>query len=170
METSSSESVSLTLPTPVSGSSFSIEGKEGNWDGISSQMTTEPRQHEAEAVEEAVELFLSQWSNPDIEQWWDILEPERMAMLPPYTARSLGAALQAVSVMIMALHQSPESESGQRLTQLAAKVYGGTLRSINLALENHDECLKDSTVLAVILTAMFEVREQDHAWVVLTML
>lgn len=110
---------------------------------------------EVHIVEEAVAAFLSQWSNPNVELWWDILNPTRLTSLQPLATDSLGTALQAVSVMTVALQSQPQS---QPLMQCTAKIYGAALRSINFALQNPDECLQDNTMLAVILTALFEVR------------
>ena len=120
--------------------------------------------NEVQVVEDAVASFLAQWSSPDVEPWWDIPDPVRLASVQGFRGDSLATALQAVSLMMSALKQDPPSSS---MMTSAAKIYGAALRSINRALQDPDEWLKDSTVLAVILTALFEVsanvRSSIHA-------
>lgn len=48
--------------------------------------------------------------------------------------------------MKVALQPRPK---GQTLIQTAAKVYGASLRSINIALQNPDDCLQDNTMLDI---------------------
>lgn len=156
---SSSESSRLR-PTPVhtessTSSRSDTEQPTDLSEGATSLMQL-PLLHprEARVVEEAVTAFLSQWQNPNVELWWDIINPARMTNLKPFTGDSLATALQAVSVMMVAIKQDPPSTS---LRTTAAKIYGAALRSINQTLQDPDEWLKDNTVLAVILTALFEV-------------
>ena len=114
--------------------------------------------HENDVVAKAVNDFLSQWINPGVELWWDILHPDILTSLHPFEGECLSTALQAVSVMAVA---SRTGFQNQDLLRVAAKMYGSALRLINLALQSPVQCLQDNTILAVTLTALFESMQEN---------
>ena len=67
---------------------------------------------------------------------------------------SLGIALQAVSLMALALR--PELQHYD-MKRSAATMYGTALRAINSSLQDPKESLENNTFIAVMLTALFEV-------------
>lgn len=150
------ESSSLLRPTPVHRESSTSSRSDSDAQMDPSELLQLPllSADEVQVVDNAVATFLAQWSSPDIASWWDIPDPVSLASVQPFRGDSLATALQAVSLVMSALKQEPPSSP---MMTSAAKVYGAALRSINRALQDPGEWLKDSTVLAVILTALFEV-------------
>ena len=160
------ESSSLLRPTPVHTESSTSSRSDSDAQMDSPELMRLPLlpADEVQVVEDAVASFLAQWSSPDVATWWNIPNPVSLASVQAFRGDSLATALQAVSLVMAALKQEPPSSP---MMTSAAKIYGAALRSINRALQDPDEWLKDSTVLAVILTALFEVsvniRSSIHA-------
>jgi Fungal Zn(2)-Cys(6) binuclear cluster domain/Fungal specific transcription factor domain len=104
-------------------------------------------------IEGAVATFLSQWDNPNVDIFWCLFDP--VAKQPTNSARSwgLGCAMNAVSLMALALR--PEMET-MDIRRPASTMYGQTLQYINAALQNPAETIDYETLLTVTLIALFE--------------
>ena len=119
-----------------------------------------PRHDKVAFVEAAVVAFLSQWSNANVDVWWSVLDVATIQSSKSMLKGSLGIALQAVSLMALALR--PELQHCD-MKRSAAMMYGTALRAINLSLQGPKESLEDNTFIAVMLTALFEVNGNGSA-------
>jgi hypothetical protein len=113
-----------------------------------------PLPDKAALIEGTVAAFLSQWSNANVDVWWGALDVATIQSSKSMLKGSLGVALQAVSLMALALR--PELKHCN-MKRTAATMYGTALKAIKSSLQDPKESLEDNTFIAVMLTALFEV-------------
>jgi hypothetical protein len=110
-------------------------------------------------VQGAVAVFLSQWSNKNVDIFWGLFDP--LVKDPESSLRHHGLGCAINSVALMALALRPEMET-INLRKLALSMYGRSLQSIHQAIQDSVGTLNDENLFTVSLTALFE--KMNNYW------